>query len=157
MKDVVRFRVYPGRRTPRRYRHDNSRYFTVHCFRTERQMFQGAKMLRPEDRPRADFVAIVMSLERHVLRKCGKRRRWVLANGSLGDVLFHRKRLGCGIIAHEALHMALVFLRSQHRSRFQLTDPEQGDETEEELASIVEVVVRQICNSLIRQGVWKAE
>ena len=138
------FKVYPGRKTPDQFKHDKRYYFKVHVYSTEKQMHKAKMELRPEDGPDDGFSAIVMPMVCYRFRKRkGKRGRWVPKDYSLGDALFHRNRLGGGLVAHEALHIALCYLRAVHGSRFKLA-AEHNDDTEEELAYVLTTVVRQI-------------
>lgn len=143
------FRVYPGRNTPPRYRLNKRHYFIVHVYKTRGEMYKARAKMRPEEQAN-NYAAIVMPMVTYH-RKRGK---WIAKDWKLGDALFCKSRTGVGLLSHEALHIALCFLRAVHNSRFKLGG-EHIDDTEEELAYVLTTVVRQLVAAFFRYKIYE--
>jgi len=141
MLDHVKFKVYPGRRnliqTSRRA------YWNVYVYDSADGMFEHAERHQSTGDKSRGYHAITLPII-----KCRKRdRHWALMP-HLGDVVFHKGRVGSTPISHESVHMATHFLRLLNLLKL----GDEIDESEELLAYAVSSCVVQLVNGFYAEG-----
>lgn len=97
--EIATFRVYPLASSPL--------YWTVRVYTNRGYMRKAFHVLNVSDDHNDNFGAAVLPQ----LRKAFIRGRWKIADHSLGYVLFSQTQLCMETQSHEAVHMALGYLR----------------------------------------------
>lgn len=114
-KPYVTFRVYPGR--------DNYFFFTCCAFATRADMYKGAKILGATSKDGSYEAITLCSFKTRKDNQHSatfqRQNKWSKPlkgkqkelGRSLGQILFYRKKVGVGVVAHEMTHAAAHYLK----------------------------------------------
>jgi hypothetical protein len=100
---MIKFKVYPGSVNASPV--DDGLYFEVRVYSSRQAMKNAYKRVFPRKHP--DFGAVVLSYTRQVHERNNVWKKLPI----LGEVLFCLQQLDIETVAHEAIHMAMTYLR----------------------------------------------
>ncbi len=140
----IRFRMYAVRR--------KGPYFTVHIFRDRAAMRSWAKINASRfGGPVSTYrvaEAAVHSWNIHRLSSA----KWSRSEDT-GWIVFHRKRIGAGIVSHEMTHAALYYLMLWRPQLFRVI--QRSRRADEALAWVQGWLVTQFWREFFRRGMEK--
>lgn len=142
---IANFQIFPGEDIPEPYsiEPEPNRFYEVWIFEDESAMRRGATEISQQDYIQGEsFGAMVLPSVRYRISKSGQ----TIFHTQIGDAVFHKGKLGSGLIAHECIHLATSYLRSFQRPVLALSD--QIDDTEERLAYAASSCCRQLVDWL---------
>lgn len=144
---MLSFQVHPGKYN--HMAHEEMCYWEVRVFSTLFNMYRGYRRLKRWTRHKedTDFHAIVMPQSFYEICP-GKKDK---LSPLLGHVLFFKGHLTGNIVAHEAVHMGMEYLR---RQRFTTKFSGHVDDKEERLAYTVGICTQTITNALYDGKIW---
>lgn len=116
---MIKFKIYPGSVNfdPK----DDGLYFEVKVFSSRQAMKNAYRRVYPRQHP--NFGAVVLN---YTVQKRAAKRWQTLP--ILGEVFFCRQQLDLETVAHEAIHMAIGYLRRVDARRL----PKRADNGDEE-------------------------
>jgi hypothetical protein len=134
-KPFARFRVYPFK--------DRYFYFMVSVFSTERQMhdYYKANLMDAGEKMAFDWTAITVQWQHVRLEKINAKKPETRLHRDIGEILFHRRRTGTGVVSHEMTHAALHSLSIGRLPKDK--NPIYDDKLNEALCWIVGSLTRQ--------------
>lgn len=134
-------------------RRRGSRYFfSVHVCHSKAQMFKLVEEHMVEagkKKPARNYEAICCCYER--IRVKDEKRM-----PDIGQIFFHKERLGAGIVAHEMLHAALHHERLIDKNEHAVLTSNIG-EAEERVARTLTHMVRKFTNEAYGRGIYKSK
>lgn len=138
---IIKFKIFP--------RQDDECYWEIRIYLTKGRMYQAFRKLDVTGKKqKLDFLAIVMPQKHELLLIIKGKRKWV-RKPLLGYALFYENKCGSGILAHEAVHLAMGYWRHRDPKRLRYNKIH-WEENEELLAETV-----GDCTEALKMGINK--